>query len=82
MAKDIDGNDISLSKRAVKGVMHEFSDRVSDDAAIRVAYQAEQRVMKKTRAAKMVAQQNGRETIKEEDVRLVENILAEFGDEI
>ena len=81
MASDVDGNDISLSKRSVKGIMHEFSGRVSDDAAIRMAYQAEQRMMKKTRAAKQVAQQNGRDTIKEEDIRLVENILGEFGGE-
>lgn len=81
MGSDFDGNDISLSKRSVKGIMHEFSPRVSDDAAIRMAYQAEQRMMKKTRAAKQVAQQNGRETIKEEDIRLVENILDEFGGE-
>jgi histone H3/H4 len=82
MAGDVNGNDIQLSKRNVKTIMREFTDRVSDDAAIRVAYQSEQRIMKKTRAAKMVARQNGRETIKEDDVRLVENIVDEFGGEL
>lgn len=72
---DIDGNDINLSKRSVKGIAHEHSDRVSDDAAIRMAYQAEQRLHKKSRAAKLVANANGRETIKEDDVRLVDNIM-------
>jgi len=78
MGGDVDGHDIDLSKRQVKKVMRGVNDRVSDDAAIQMAYDAQERIQKKTRAAQMVAQQNGRVTIKEEDVRLVENIVDEF----
>lgn len=80
MTSDLSANDLNLSKRQVKEIMHEYTDRVSDDAAIRIAYQAEQRIMRKTRAAKMVASSNGRETVKEQDIRLVENIIEEFGE--
>jgi len=75
MGSDRNGNDINLSKRNVKSVMHEHSDRVSDDAAIRMAYEAELDIHEKARAAKLVANSKGRQTVKEEDVILVNNIL-------
>jgi len=75
VGSDHTGNDIHLSKRNVKSVMHEHADRVSDDAAIRMAYEAELRIHDKARAAKLIANSRGRETIKEEDVVLVNNIL-------
>lgn len=81
MGSDRDGNDINLSKRNVKSVMHEHSSRVSDDAAIRMAYEAELELHDKARAAKLVANSRGRETIKEEDVVLVNNILDVMGDD-
>jgi len=75
MTSDIDGNSIELSKRQVKGIMHEHSGRVSDDAAIKMAHIAERDIHRKARSAALVAQSNGRKTIKEEDVRVVENIM-------
>ena len=75
MGSDRTGNDINLSKRNVKAVMHEHSDRVSDDAAIRMAYEAELDIHDKARAAKLVANSRGRETVKEEDIVLVNNIM-------
>ena len=76
MPSDIDGNDVELSKRTVKGVMHEHSGRVSDDAAIRMAYILEREIHQMARAASLVAKSNGRKTIKEEDIRVVENIVS------
>jgi histone H3/H4 len=81
MAGDVNGNDLTLSKRQVKEVMREHSPRVSDDAAIRVAYEAQRQVSKTAMAAKVVANSHGRETIKEEDVRVVQEIVEMFSDE-
>lgn len=75
MGSDRDGNDIHLSKRNVKNILHEHADRVSDDAAIRMAYEAELNIHDRARAAKLVANSKGRKTVKEEDVVLVNNIL-------
>ena len=75
MTSDIDGNSIQLSKRQVKGIMHEHSGRISDDAAIKMAHIAERDIHRRSRAASLVAQSNGRKTVKEEDVRVVENIV-------
>lgn len=81
MGSDRDGNDVELSKRNIKDIMHEHSDRVSDDAAIHMAYEAQRDIHRKSRAAKLIAQSNGRETVKEEDVRLVSNIVEIMGGE-
>jgi len=81
MTSDIDGNSIQLSKRQVKGIMHEHSGRVSDDAAIKMAHIAERSIHRKARAAALVAQSNGRKTVKEEDIRVVENIINVMGGE-
>jgi len=81
MGSDRDGNDINLSKRNVKGIVHEHAERVSDDAAIRMAYEAELALHDKARAAKLVANSRGRKTVKEEDVVLVNNIVDVMGGE-
>jgi len=75
MGSDRDGSDIELSKRNVKAIMHEHSERVSDDAAIQMAYEAERDIHRKARAAKLIANSNGRQTVKEDDVRIVNNII-------
>jgi len=75
MGDERNGNDIALSKRKVKGIMHEHSGRISDDAAIRIAYLLERRTLRMTKAAKVVANAAGRETVREEDIRRVNNIM-------
>lgn len=75
MGSDRTGNDIQLSKNNVKSVMHEHNDRISDDAAIRMAYEVELDIHRKTQAARLVANGKGRQTIKEEDIVLVNNII-------
>jgi histone H3/H4 len=80
MGTDFDGTDLSLSAGNVRSCIHDVADRVSGDAVKRMAYQEEQRIKKKTRAAKVVANHAGRETVREEDIRVVESIIEEFGD--
>lgn len=75
MGSDRDGNNVELSKRNVKAIMHQHNERVSDDAAIHMAFEMERMINRKTRAAALVAQSKGRKTIKEEDVRVVNNIM-------
>lgn len=70
-----DGDDLRISKRSVKGVMKDVTDRVSDDAAIRLTSQVERMVKKKTQAAKVIAESQDRVTVREEDVRKVEEIV-------
>jgi len=78
MAGDIDGDDVSLSVRAMKNLGHESTKhgRISKDAAIRVAYQEEARIKEKFRLAEILAERAGRKTIKEEDIRTVNTMLA------
>jgi histone H3/H4 len=78
MTSDINGNDVQLSKRNVKNIMHSVNDRVSNDAATYLAYELERQVTKVTRAAHVIARADGRETIREDDIRRareVHNIL-------
>jgi len=69
MASDINGNDVQLSQRNVKNIMHSVNDRVSNDASTYLAYELERHVTQITRAAQVIAQADGRETIREDDIR-------------
>jgi histone H3/H4 len=68
---DTNGNEIALSKRSVKGIGHRFNDRITDDAALRVALELEKRAEDTFRCAEMFANHAGRKTIKEEDIMKV-----------
>jgi len=63
------GNDIGLSKRNVKKLMRDVSSRVSDDASVYLAYLLEQEIDRMTRAANIIAKADGRETVREDDIR-------------
>lgn len=77
MTEDSDGDSTALSVRSVKGIAHNATKngRVSRDAAITVALQEERRIQEKFRLAELIAERAGRKTVKEEDVRVVEEIL-------
>jgi len=75
MVDEYDANDLELGKRSIKNIAYGVTDRVSDDAALRVAYQEEKRIKEKFRLAKIIAKRAGRETIREDDLRVVETIL-------
>jgi histone H3/H4 len=62
-------NDVELSKRNVKNIMHGVNSRVSGDAATHMAFMLEERVVNITRSAQVIAQAAGRQTIKEDDIR-------------
>lgn len=75
MPDEKDGDDLRLSKRQIKRISHEVVDRISDEALNRIALQEERRVKEKVRLGKVVAKRAGRETVREEDLMVVENIL-------
>lgn len=67
-----DSFDLKLSKSQVKRIGDEaIGSRISGDAAKRIAFEEEERIKKIYRLAEMVAQNAGRKTVQEEDVRLV-----------
>lgn len=77
MGNELSGDEVSLSTRAIKNIGHGSTKhgRISKDAAIRVAYQEEQRIQEKFRLAEILAERAGRKTIKEDDIRTVEMML-------
>lgn len=75
MVDEKTAQDFRLGKRSVKNIAHEVADRVTDDAALRVMYQEEKRIKEKFRLARIVAKRAGRETVREDDLRVVEHIL-------
>lgn len=76
---DKNGNDVRLSKGAVKSIGHEFSDRITGEAVLRVIDEEEYRMRKVFQLASMVASHAGRETVKEDDVRMVYTFIEEVG---
>lgn len=78
MTSDLDGNKLQVSKNKIKAVMREQNERVSDDAALRMAYQVEQMVRRRARAARLAASHDGRKTIQERDLIHVENVMDEM----
>lgn len=75
MVDEYNANDLGLGKTSVKNIAREVADRVSDDAVLRVMYQEENRIKEKFRLAKIVAKRAGRQTVREDDLRVVEQIL-------
>lgn len=63
-------SDLKLSKMAVKRIGHEINGRITDDAALRVALEEEERMKEIFRMAQDFANHDGREGIQEDDVRL------------
>ena len=74
---DENGNDVSLGITNIKNIGHDVNGRISDDAVIRVALQEQRRIKKKFELAKKAAQHAGRETIREEDILVVEQFMSE-----
>lgn len=73
---EINADDVRLSVSGVKELGHEAGvDRVSKEAATRIAFQEEKRIKEKMKLAQTVAKRAGRETVREEDLHVVEQIL-------
>lgn len=72
---DVDGHELKLSKGKSKRVGKEYSERISGDAALVVAYSAERYMRKHWRLASELASHAGRETVMEQDARLADEIL-------
>lgn len=72
---DIDGHDLKLSKEKVKLLGRDYSSRISDDAALFIAYVAERQIREHWRLANELCNHAGRSTIMEEDARLAEELI-------
>lgn len=72
---DKDGHDVQLSKNKVKDIGRRYSDRISDDAAIQVAYEIEKKAEEIWSTANELCEHAGRSTVMEEDVRLAVRIM-------
>lgn len=69
---DVSAEDIQLSRHAVRQIGHNSGvSRISDDAAQRIAFEAESACSSILEDALQVAEIAGRETVKMEDVELV-----------
>lgn len=77
MPDDVTGNDVRLSVQGIKEIGHDSTTegRIAKDAAIRIAYQEQQRIGEVLRLAEILAKKEGRKTVKEEDVRTVYQLL-------
>jgi histone H3/H4 len=72
---DINVDDIHVSKSTIKRIADTANvHRMTDDAAVRVAFQYEVSVMSELRVAKELASHAGRQTVKEEDLILAERM--------
>lgn len=71
------GNDVALGVQTIKEVGYESTtnERISKDAAIRIALEEEHRIKEIMRLAEIIAKRAGRKTVKEEDVRVVYQML-------
>jgi histone H3/H4 len=70
-----DGGDFRLSKHAIREIGHESVDRISDDAALKIALYEERRIQEMVRLAYLVAQRAGRKTVREEDIAVVKEAI-------
>lgn len=77
MPDDTTGNDVQLSVRNVKKIAHgaTSNERVTKDAAIRVALEEQKRMQEIFRKSELLAKKEGRKTVKEEDVRVARQLM-------
>lgn len=75
MVDEKTAKDVRVSKSGVRDMAHDVTDRVTDDACLRVALMEERRIKEIFRLSSIVAQRAGRKTVREEDVMAVLEIL-------
>jgi histone H3/H4 len=71
-----EADDLDLAKSSVRRIAHSTTDRISDDAVLKIALQEEKRIKEKARLAELVADRAGRKTVREEDIMVVDEILS------
>jgi len=74
---DKTADDTRFPVQTVREIGYESTknERIGKDAAIRVALEEENRVQEIFRLAELIASRAGRKTVKEEDVRIVKEIM-------
>lgn len=75
MVDEKTAKDVRVSKSGVRDMAHDVTDRVTDDACLRVALMEEKRIKEIFRLSSVVSQRAGRKTVREEDVMAVLEIL-------
>ncbi len=75
MVDEKTAKDVRVSKSGVRDMAHDVTDRVTDEACLRVALMEERRIKEIFRLSSIVAQRAGRKTVREEDVMAVLEIL-------
>lgn len=72
-----DGHGVQLGVQTIKEIGYDSTtnQRISKDAAIRVALEEEKRIKEIMRLAEIITKRSGRKTVKEEDVRIVYQML-------
>lgn len=68
-------NELNLSQKGVKNIAYRYTDRVTADAVKRVMYEEENKIDTIFESAKRIAENAGRETVKEDDIRIVYHIM-------
>jgi histone H3/H4 len=71
------GNDVHLGVQTIKEIGYESTknERISKDAAIRIALEEEDRIQEIMRLAEVIAIRAGRKTVSEKDVRIVYQMM-------
>lgn len=81
MGSDNEPKDLTINRSGTKRVMHRHVDRVSDDAAVAAAVVAERTIEDLTRAAYIIAQNDGRSTVMEKDIRAAQRVYSVLNDD-
>lgn len=68
-------NDVELPKKTIERLARRNNDRVAQGAILRVAFEEENRITEIFRLAGLVAKRAGRQTVREEDIMVVYEIM-------
>lgn len=78
---EIEDDDVQFSSYSIKKIGQQAGvDRMSDSAALRVAYEQQREIQNLLQAAQIIANQAGRKTVREEDVIAVKEIVQKVND--
>jgi len=76
MFPEVETKELEITKKSIKKLGRQVGvNRMTDDAAVRVAYQYETTIRTRLKMAQMIAEHAGRETIKEQDLMLVDRLI-------
>jgi len=75
---EIDAEDVQFTPYGIKQIAQDAGvDRMSKNAALRIAFEQQREVQSLAKAAHIIAQSSGRKTVKEEDILAVKEVVDE-----